>query len=101
MAYDRPILEDYTLEQIIEQMGGMEAINKRNELFSQVIQRMNEDEAALTEQYPYKWAAVGKDGLLEVGDSLEEVVAAVESRGMKNHEYQAMFLDPDPPILIL
>ncbi len=91
----------YDVERAIEEMGGMEVIRKEFAEFEKVISRMHSDEDELTRKYPYKWVAVGKDGLLEVGDTLEAVVVAVKSRGLKNPDYVVRYLDPDPPDLIL
>ena len=92
-----PEVLEQQIKEMIEFFGGEEEMKRGNELFHQVVLRMDRDRAALTEQYPYKWVAVGKDGLLEVGDSLQEVNEAVKARGMKNSEYVLHYLDPDPP----
>lgn len=101
MTHSFPDVEKLAIEEMIEYFGGIEAFNKGNAEFHQVVQRMCNEEAALTEQYPCKWVAVGKDGLLEVGDSMEGVFVAVESRGLKSSEFLVIFLDPNPLLLIL
>ena len=53
------------------------------------------------DQFPYKWVAVGKTGVLAVADSMEEVFAEVETEGMSGSEFEVEFLDSNPadPIL--
>ena len=91
-----PEVLEQQVKEMIEFFGGEEEMKRGNELFHQVVLRLHSEEIALMEQYPYKWVAVGKDGLLEVGDSLQEVSAAVRDRGMKNPEYLLHYLDPGP-----
>jgi hypothetical protein len=62
---------------------------------------MEQENEALTAQYPNQWVAVGKDGVLAVRDSMEEVFAAVESADLRGSEFVVEFLDTDPPDLIL
>ena len=97
--------EERDLEQEIKEMmeffGGEEGIAKMDEAFHQVVLRWHSEEVALTKQYPYKWVAVGKDGLLEVGDSMEEVSEAVRARGIRNPHCVLRYLNPNPPPLIL
>ena len=91
--YPKP--DEAVVEEMIAFFGGEEEMRRGNELFHQVVLRLHSEEIALTKQYPHKWVAVGKDGLLEVGDSLEEVNEAVKARGMKNPEYLLHYLNPN------
>ena len=82
-------------------LGGKEAILDSLARFDEVLDRFDQEEAALTEQYPHKWVAVSKNGIEEVGDSIEEVLDACRSRGLTNPDVVVRYLDPDPPVLIL
>jgi hypothetical protein len=101
MPVDPSLVGEYDVGRVIERLGGWEAVLKRMAEFEKVTSRMFSEEDELTQKYPYKWVAVGKDGLLEVGDTMEEVFAAVEARGLKNPEFVVRFLDPDPLDLVL
>lgn len=86
---------------IIKDMGGVKALRERHEEVHRVFARLDRERFNLMEMYPDKWVAVGKDGVLAVGDSMEEVFAEVESAGLSGSEFEVEFLDSDPPDLIL
>ena len=96
-----PVYDQALINRILEENGGVAGFLDRMERFRKVVDRFHKEEEALTRKYPFKWVAVGKDGLLEVGDSLEEVCSACEARGLKNPDYWARFLDPDPKVMVL
>ena len=86
---------------MIEEMGGVGALHERLEQFQRAADRMFNERETLTEKHPDKWVAMGKDGPLAIGDSLDEVIEEVESQGMRAGEVMIEFLDSDPPVLIL
>ena len=45
--------------------------------------------------------AMGREGVLAIGDSMDEVLREVEGRGLHGADIVIEFLDPDPPLLIL
>ena len=103
MAWTPEMREKYISEAMARRNkpGYYEAMMQRHEALWAAFHRMNEDAAALTEKYPDKWAAVGKDGLLAVGDSPEEVAQEVEDQGLRRWEYVIEHLETDPVPLIL
>lgn len=90
-----------SIGEIIERLGRGKVLREKKEEFHQVISRMDKEYPTLMDQYPDKWIAVGKDGVLAVADSMEEVFAEVESRGLSGSEFEVEFLDSNPPDLIL
>ena len=102
MTHDSPTLPDqYDEEQIIERMGGQEAILKAMSDYQQVRERMDHEQDALVRKYPHKWVVMGREGCLVAVDTLIEAREFVEENGLKNPGFLFRYLDPDPPALIL
>ena len=70
-------------------------------VFEEVCHRMDNERAALLKRYPREWVAVGKGGLIDHSESVEDLVDSVQSRGVRSWEYQLKFLDPHPPLFLL
>ena len=86
---------------VIEGLGGAQALVDGIREFSKINARMRSEWASLMEKYPDKWIAMGKEGLLAVGDSMDGVLEDVEGQGYRGSEVAVEFLDTNPPILIL
>ncbi len=93
--------EPLTLEQIIEELGGIETVQQHNETFHEVVAYFYDNQASFVEEYPYKWIAVTKDRIVAIGDSLESVINEAKRIGFSNPSVLVRFLDPDPPALFL
>ena len=93
--------DDLSKEEVIELIGGLDAVNKAFDDFREVTARLDKDRKALSRKYPHKWVVVGKDGLLSVEDSLEEVSKFTETNRVKHPHFAIEYLDPDPPVMIL
>ena len=63
--------------------------------FLEVADRFMEIRAQLTEDHPNKWIAMGKDGAIAVGDSIEEVVAATRANGINTADVTIEYLDAE------
>ena len=87
---------DASIQKSIDRIGGAQVISARITSFREVALRMDAERASLTEKYPDKWVAVGKDGLIAVSDSMEDLFAKVRPLGLHNSEYDVAFLDTDP-----
>ena len=85
----------------IRKSSNLTARRDQARAFSNIHRRMDRERAALTEKFPRKWVVMGKDGVVTLGDSLEEVVAEAHSRGLRASDMAVEFLDPDPPIYVL
>ena len=101
MTQHSPTIDQDKADRVIETLGGKEAVLAALADFDQVLRRFDSEEASLTEQFPNKWIAVGKNGFEEVGESIEEVLAACKARGLRNPDIVVRYLDPDPPTFIL
>ena len=93
--------DDLSKEEIIELLGGAEALKQSSLDFQQVDDRLRQEKKALVQKYPRKWVLMSKDGVLAIGDTSEEVRNFAESKGLRNPKMIVAYLDPDPPALIL
>ena len=87
--------------ELIERLGGAEALKQSFADFREVTDRFQRDEKVLIEQYPNKWVIVGKDGLIVAVDTLEEAGAFAKKNELETSKFMFQYLDPDPPALIL
>ena len=90
-----------TFQEMIEDLGGLEAIRQRCEEFRQAIDFFASQKDVLVAQHPYKWVAVTTDKAVVIGDSLEDVLAKAEREGVRNSDMVVRHLDPNPPALFL
>ena len=94
-------MDEADVQAIIDRLGGVEALRERREEFREAVLRMNRERGALMELYPDQWVAVGRNGVIAVAGSLEDVFARVESAGLRDSEFEVEFLDTDPADLLL
>ena len=87
--------------ELIERLGGAEAIRQSLAEFGEVMDRLLQDRKVLIEQYPNKWVLMSKDGPLAFGDTFEEVREYARANGLGNPHVVIEYLDPDPPLMIL
>ena len=89
------------IRQIIEEAGGFQAFSRQMDDFRDCQIRLDKERAALTEKYPDKWVAVGKDGVVAVNDSQLGLLAEIDEQGLRRDAVAIDYLDTDPPLLIL
>ena len=75
--------------------GAVGALLEGREESHKAVLRMNRERGALMELYPDQWVAVGRNGVIAVAGSLEDVFARVESVGLRDSEFEVEFLDTD------
>ena len=92
--------KDYVKE-VIEGLGGVKALMDEMDEYHQIVARMRKERPSLMERYPDKWVTMGQEGVLAVGDSMDEVLREVEARGLNGTDVEIEFMDTDPPLLIL
>ena len=92
--------KDY-FEELIAQLGGVQALRDDPNDFRKAVNRLWDEQDSLVEQYPHKWVSMGKDGVVAIGDSIEEVVAATEESNVSTADVIVEYLDPEPETLIL
>ena len=86
---------------MIEDMGGVGSLIDDLDEFHELRARMIEEHSRLIDKYPDKWVAMGKDGVLTVGESKRGVFDEIESRGIHRSAAVVEFMDTDPAELIL
>ena len=89
------------VKEVIEGLGGAKALMDEMDEYHQIVARMRKEHPSLVERHPDKWVAMGRAGVLAVGDSMDEVLREVEGRGLHGAEVVIEFLHTDPPLLIL
>ena len=56
---------------------------------------------SLVERHPGKWVAMGKDGVVSVGDSIEEVLSVADAENASRPEMVIEYLVPNPATPVL
>ena len=92
--------EDY-LKGVIEGLGGAKALMDEMDEYREIVARMRKERSDLLKRHPDKWVAMGQEGVLAVGESMDEVLSEVEGRGLHGADVVIEFMDTDPPLLIL
>lgn len=96
-----PLFDKTYVMSVIEDMGGARAILDDLGDFRQLVDRLWEERPGMMESYPDKWVAVGKHGVVAVGDSMRDVLDEVESLGIRRRDVVVEHLQSNPPVLIL
>ena len=89
------------LEELLAHLGGAEALRDDPNDFRKAVHRLWTERDLLIEKHPDRWVSMGKDGVVSIGNSIEEVVAATEAEGVSTADVVVEFLNPDPDRLIL
>ena len=92
--------KDYVKE-VIEGLGGAKALMDEMDEYHEIVACMRKEHPSLVERHPDKWIAMGQKGVLAIGDSMDEVLREVGSRGLHGADVVIDFLDTDSPLLIL
>ena len=92
--------EDY-FEELLAHLGGAEALRDDPNDFRKAVSRLWIERELLIEKHPERWVSMGKDGVVSIGDSIEEVVSATEAKGVSTADVIVEYLDPNPETLIL
>ena len=69
--------------------------------FRKAVERLWDERDSLIERHPNRWVSMGKDGIVSIGDSIEEVVSDTEAKGVSTADVVIELLDPEPEALIL
>ena len=85
----------------IEKSGMMRERQEQVRELGEIHDRLIRERPTLKEKYPRKWVAVGKAGVVTLGDSQEEVLVELKRLGLRSSDVMIDFLDPDPPIHVL
>ena len=96
---DKPRADDF--EEMLAQLGGAQALRDDPNDFRKAVERLWDERVSLIELHPNKWVSMGKDGVVSIGDSIEDVVSATEAKGVSTADVVVELLDPEPEMLIL
>ena len=89
------------IAQIVEEFGGVAALVERMDEHERVAALMRREIESLPETADDRWVAMGRDGVLETGTSLEEALSKVEAKGLDDGTVIVEFLSAKPEVLIL
>ena len=90
-----------TAEEVLEEIGGVQVLLDGLNRFQAVHDYYDANAAALTEQYPHKWAVIIATGVVAVSDTLEGALEHARQKRLSNPDFILKFLNPSPPNLIL
>ena len=90
-----------SVAQVVEEFGGVEALTARLDEHERLTAKLQSEIASLSEFTGDQWVAMGRDGVLEVGGSLDEVLARIEAKGLADGAVVVEFVSPDQSVLIL
>ena len=85
----------------IKKSGTMKVRQEQVRELGKIHDRLIKERPTLKEKHPRKWVAVGKAGVVTLGDSQEEVLVELKRLGLRSSDVMIDFLDSDPPIHIL
>ena len=69
--------------------------------YRRLASRMRREIASLTEKYPDQWVAMTAGGELLVGGSMDEIIALLDEKGIRNENVVIEFLETNPVTLIV
>ena len=92
--------ENYVKE-IIEDLGGVQSLVAGMQEYHEIVVRMRNERASLMKAHPNRWVAMGREGVVAIGDSMDAVIEDAEAQGLWGSDLVIEFLDTNPPVLIL
>jgi len=94
---DEPSADDS--EEMLAQLGSAQALRVDPNDFRKAAERLWAERYSLIKRYPNKWVSMGKDDVVSMGDSIEEVLSSTEAKGVSTADVVVELLDPEPLIL--
>ena len=88
-------------DSMIEAMGGAKGIRTLIEDRQSMFVEFWAAYSSLLEQHPDKWVAWGKEGVIDIADSRDELLRGMRSRNLTANDVMVEFLDTDPKGYIL
>ena len=89
------------IAQIVEEFGGVAALVERIDEHERLTSLMQKEIESLPETADDRWVAMGCDGVLETGNSLEEALSKIEAKELADKTVIVEFLNAEPEVLIL
>ena len=100
-AAELPVDMDNSAESIIEAMGGAKGVRTLIEDRQSMFVEFWAAYPSLLERHPDKWIAWGKEGIVDVSDSRDELLRGMRSRNLTANDVMVEYLDTDPKGYIL
>ncbi len=100
-GHDTQVPDEQFISNLIEELGGVATLPEGEDEFLQAVKRMWAERDSLVERHPGKWVAMGKDGVVSVGDSIEEVLSVADAENASRPEMVIEYLDPNPATPVL
>lgn len=69
--------------------------------YRRLASRMRREIASLTEKYPDQWVAMTTGEELIIGASMDEILAALDERGIQHENVVIEFLEANPVTMIV
>ena len=91
----------FDFDDLLAHLGAAEALRDDTDDFRKAVNRLWTERESLIENHPNMWVSMGKDGVVTIGDSIEEVVSATEVKGVSTADVIVEYLDSNPETLIL
>lgn len=88
------------IDSIVVEHGSIEAFVQSMRDYRELHLRLIQETPALKEQYPDKWVGMGPGDVLVAGDSLEDVLARLDEKGVRRDSV-IEFLNTNPMRMIL
>ena len=73
--------------EMIEEAGGFHSMMQGMQTFDSLVRKMHNERTDLLEKYPDQWVAIGKDGVIAVTSTLEELITQINDLGIANGEW--------------
>ena len=93
--------ESRILDEVLESVGGVEALHERMDRFERVMRHFFDHKAEWTEQFPHRWVVVTEDGVFADTALLEDALELASKANLQSSDFTVQFLNPDPPMLLL
>ena len=95
------VMDEAYFKQLVEDLGGrkwLKSVIEESDAAREARLRLNRERSDLLKTYPHKWVAFGRDGVLTVAASPEELFESLEACGKREVFFITDHLDPDPPL---
>lgn len=86
---------------VIKEMGGVRKVHVGLKEFTSRVRALEARRAELTKEHPNKWVVMNNGDILVIADSLEDVLKAMDDRGIPRKGAVVEFLDTEHRNMVL
>ena len=76
-------------------------ISAQMDEYETISTRRRDETDGMSQQHPHRWAGMNSDQKLTLADTLPELLAELRSGDDRQRTVAVLYLDPDPPEMIL